>query len=135
MMLGRTVMAAALVAGAWFLSEGKGHAPAVAAAIADAGHGIAEEAYRLTASGSDDWCAVTRHGLMDGGRSELSLDPACSKILPAMARAKFWQEEADGSVIFTENGIDPIVIFAVGDGVAFESIEPRAPMISLATVE
>jgi hypothetical protein len=52
-----------------------------------------------------------------------------------MARAKFWQEEADGSVIFSENGIDPIVTFAVGDGVAFESIQPHVPLISLAAVE
>ncbi|RUM97424.1 hypothetical protein EET67_12235 [Pseudaminobacter arsenicus] len=136
MRLSRTVMlAAALVAGAWLLSEGNGDQTADALVVATAGQGAWDETFRLTANGDEASCAVTRHGSVSDGRSELVLEPHCMDILPAMAQAKFWQEEADGSVIFTENGVDPIVTFAVGDGVAFESIQPQAPLISLAAVE
>lgn len=136
MTLGRTVMiAAALVAGAWFLGAGQREQPAVASASISAGPGAWDETFRLIANGDETSCAVTRHGPVSDGRSELVVEPDCMDIFPAMARAKFWQEAADGSVIFTENGTDPIVTFAVGDGVALESIEPQAPMISLAAIE
>lgn len=136
MALSRTVLlAAVLAAGAWLLSEGHSHQPAFASASIGAEQGASGEMFRLTANGDEASCAVSRHGPVSDGRSELVLEPDCMDILPAMARAKFWQEEADGSVIFTENGIDPIVTFAVGDGVAFESIQPQAPLISLAVVE
>ncbi|MGB3387488.1 MAG: hypothetical protein WBA88_05840 [Pseudaminobacter sp.] len=129
------MIATALVAGAWFLAGKSGDQAADASVAAGIGQDAWDETFRLTANGDESSCAVTRHGPVSQGRSQLVLDPECRQILPAMARAKFWQEEADGSVIFTENGIDPIVTFAVGDGIAFESVQPQAPLISLATIE
>src|SRR5699024_2328344 len=87
MALSRTVLlAAVLAAGAWLLSEGHSHQPAFASASIDAEQGAASgEMFRLTANGDEASCAVTRHGPVSDGRSELVLAPDCTDLLPAMA--------------------------------------------------
>jgi hypothetical protein len=86
--------------------------------------------FRLRSSGNVS-CAVWRGDQVAEDRSELEIEPSCAALLPGIERAKFWQEHEDGSVAFTENGVDAIVRFSVGDGVAYESFKPSTPLVSL----
>lgn len=89
------------------------------------------ETYKLRSTQAAQTCAVVRGDQLTGGRSLLSVDAACSVLLPGVEKAKYWVDKDDGSVAFTENGVDPIVTFAIADGVAYESLDPGQPTISL----
>ncbi|RVC83189.1 hypothetical protein EN745_04015 [Mesorhizobium sp. M4A.F.Ca.ET.022.05.2.1] len=100
------------------------------------GESIASEtasssSYRLTANGDEAACAVRRGANMSDGLSLLTVAPNCRKLLPGIERAKFWREEADGTVAFSANGIDPIVTFSVADGDGYESYAPVTPLLAL----
>lgn len=93
----------------------------------------AAETYILRSTQATGTCDVVRGDALTGGRSRLSVDPSCASVMPGVEKAKYWVDRDDGSVAFTANGIDPIVTFAVADGVAYESLKPAQPVISLDT--
>ena len=89
------------------------------------------ETYKLRSTQAAATCAVTRGDALADGRSRLTVDPSCAALLPGVEKAKYWVDKGDGSVAFTENGVDPIVTFGIADGVAYESLQPAQPVISL----
>ena len=89
--------------------------------------------FLLTANGDEAACAIHRGAAVSDGLSLLSVAPNCRKLMPGIERAKFWCERADGTVAFSENGIDPIVTFSVADGDGYESYAPAMPLLALAT--
>ncbi|RWB23110.1 MAG: hypothetical protein EOQ40_02495 [Mesorhizobium sp.] len=122
-LLAGLVASVALFGGAQFLHGGDGRSAAEEAAPSGA--------YRLTANGDEAACAVQRGAELSDGLSLLRVAPNCRKLMPGIERVKFWCEQADGSVAFSENGTDPIVTFSVADGDGYESYAPAAPLLSL----
>jgi len=89
--------------------------------------------YRLVANGDEASCAVSRGAKISNGLSLLTVAANCHRVLPGIEQAKFWRETDDGTVAFSADGIDPIVMFAVADGDGYESYAPALPLLSLAT--
>jgi len=118
--------AAALYGGVQVFHDGQ-PAPADAAANSS-------DSYRLASNGGAA-CTIERGAALSNGLSRLTVSPGCHAVLPGIERAKFWRDRKDGSVGFSENGTDPIVSFAVGDGVEYESYAPAMPILTLASVE
>ncbi|MDX8439089.1 hypothetical protein [Mesorhizobium australafricanum] len=118
------VASVALFGGAHFLdgSDGQGMAVETAAAATT---------YRLTANGDEAACVVQRGASVSGGLTLLDVAPDCRSLMPGIERVKFWREQADGSVAFSENGVDPIVTFGVADGDGYESYAPAVPLLAL----
>ncbi len=131
-----TVVAAGLLVAAGVISSGPGGErqaiAATAVAMPQAG-AFEDEIFRMSSAG-DISCAITRGDQVSADRLELEVEPSCAALLPGIEHAKYWQEQEDGSVVFTENGKDAIVSFSFGDGVAYESFEPSTPLISLDAV-
>ncbi|WP_353644685.1 hypothetical protein [Mesorhizobium sp. WSM2239] len=126
-----TAVAAGLLVMAGVISSGPdGDRQAIAASVIPQVQVPDGDMFRLRSSRNVS-CAVTRGDKIAEDRSELEVEPSCAALLPGIERAKFWQEQEDGSVAFTENGVDAIVSFSVGDGVAYESFKPSTPLISL----
>jgi len=92
---------------------------------------VPSSTYRLTANGDEAACAVRRGAKVSQGLSRLSVSPDCRDLMPGIERVKFWREQADGSVSFSENGVDPIVTFGVADGAGYESYAPASPLLAL----
>lgn len=129
-----TIVAAGLIVAAGVFSSGPdGERKAIAATstVMPQVSASGDATFRMRAIG-DVSCAVTRGDQISEDRSELEVDASCAALLPGIERAKFWQEKPDGSVAFTEDGVDAIVSFSVADGVAYESFEPATPLLSLA---
>ncbi|MDX8526480.1 hypothetical protein RFM68_18425 [Mesorhizobium sp. MSK_1335] len=122
-LLAGLVASVALYGGVQFLSGGEGRSVATEPA--------ASSTYRLTANGHEAACAVRRGAEVSDGLSLLTVAPGCRKLMPGIERVKFWREQADGSVAFSENGVDPIVTFGVADGDGYESYAPAAPLLAL----
>ncbi|TPI42456.1 hypothetical protein FJW07_00475 [Mesorhizobium sp. B3-1-9] len=117
------VASVALFGGVQFLHGGNGQSVATEVASTNT--------YRLTANGDEAACAIHRGAEVSDGLSLLSVAPNCRKLMPGIEHAKFWREQTDGSVAFSENGIDPIVAFGVADGDGYESYAPAAPLLAL----
>ncbi|WP_363293505.1 hypothetical protein [Mesorhizobium sp.] len=96
-LLAGLVASVALFGGVQFLDGGDSESAAVEPA--------ASSTYRLTANGDEAACAVQRGAAVSDGLSRLKIAPDCRQLMPGIERAKFWREQADGSVAFSENGI------------------------------
>jgi hypothetical protein len=121
-LLAGLVASAALFGGVQFLHGGDGR---VAQEVAPS------STYRLTANGDEAACTVQRGASVSDGLSRLEIAASCGKLMPGIERVKFWREQADGSVAFSENGVDPIVTFSIADGNGYESYAPAAPLLAL----
>ena len=56
---------------------------------------------------------------------------SCGAVSPDMARARVWQENAGGMVTLTDYRGDVLYKMVLGDGVAWEVIDPSRAQISL----
>jgi len=117
------VASVALFGSAHFLYGGDSQSMAVETAFSST--------FSLTANGGEAACAVQRGARVSEGLSRLDIAPDCRKLMPGIERVKFWREQADGSVAFSENGVDPIVTFGVADGDGYESYAPSTPLLAL----
>lgn len=62
---------------------------------------------------------------------QVTIAPACDAVLPGLSAVRYWNESADGTVTLSADGRTPVAVFTPGDGVAYESIAPRTPLIAL----
>lgn len=86
----------------------------------------------LLRSAGDLACEVVRGAATGRGSYALQPDADCERLLPGLSQVRFWQDRDDAVVVFSRDGTDDLVTFAVGDGVAYESFRPASALISLA---
>ena len=129
------VFSIGLALAATIFGGGSGGGDSVQAGAAQASDlDAASETFNLLSSGSEATCLV-RKGVDRGALVELSIDASCDEVMPGLSSVRFWQEAQDGSVTFSVDGSKAVVTFAAADGVAYESFKPRAPVISLVTLD
>jgi hypothetical protein len=88
------------------------------------------ERFVMQASGDDKTCLVEKtEG--EGPLSHVSVASDCDEMLPGLSGLHYWSESSDGTVTLSADGRTPAVVFAQADGVAYESIEPRMPIMAL----
>lgn len=101
-----------------------------ASAAVDVRQAAGIERFVMQASGDEQTCVVEKTAGA-GSLSKVSVAPQCDTMLPGLSGLHYWSENADGTVALSADGGTPAVIFAQADGVAYESIEPRTPLIAL----
>lgn len=89
--------------------------------------------YTLTSPEAEQSCTIRRVPVASAGGATLSVPADCDTILPGLSTARFWTERSDGSVSFSSDGGAQVALFAVADGMAYESISPSRPLMALAT--
>jgi len=87
--------------------------------------------YRLSVSGREGSCTVTKQGGAETDRTELELSPRCMELMPRLAEARYWQEDGAGELRFVAADGRAVVEFFAADGVAYESLKPLSPLIAL----
>lgn len=108
--------------------EGPAAAPETAA-VAD------PDRFELQLVGVDGECRIERGAVEASGLHDLLLEPRCAALYPALAQASIWHDRADGGVSLASASGEPVVVFAVADGLDFESIEPASPIITLKSAD
>lgn len=88
------------------------------------------ERLTLQSSGETDTCTIEKSRAA-GPVTHVVVAPECDRLLPGLSKATSWIEQADGTVALSADGSAPAAVFAEADGVAYESIEPRTPLLSL----
>src|SRR5262245_39249586 len=106
------------------------HLHSTAAAAASVGGDPAVERFILQATGDLPPCLVEKpKGEAPVIRVRLATE--CNQILPGLGQAHYWRQKPDGTVELSADGVTPVATFEVGDGVAYESIEPRRPLMAM----
>lgn len=118
--------AAAILATAWSLSDEATleQSPATAESPSNV-------LFTLHLAGVEKGCALNKGVELSNGLSEVSVGPKCGGLVPELAQARFWRENADGTVTIADQDGGALIEFAVADGLAYESFRPGAPMVSL----
>ncbi|WP_295813335.1 hypothetical protein [uncultured Nitratireductor sp.] len=120
----------ALVGSFGYLSDADTAKDATGFAVAKAvDEKLAGSELTLVRIGLDGVCKVRRSQTPD--RTELDLDERCTQILPSLAEARIWEERADGTVAFVSANGETLVEFFPGDGVSYQSLRPRTPLLSM----
>ena len=104
--------------------------PLAASAAAPAAVDASAETFVLQATGDLPACLISKP--LDGAPvAKVQVEPECDRILPGCPMRTAGRRAADGTVVLAANDGLPIVTFEIGDGVAYESIEPRRPLMTL----
>jgi hypothetical protein len=88
------------------------------------------EAFQLQANGEAVGCMLEKTAGA-GPLSRITVAQACDDLLPGLSTMQYWMEDSDGMVKLSADGKTATVVFALADGVAYESVEPRMPLMSL----
>jgi hypothetical protein len=88
------------------------------------------EAFRLQASGDAADCTIEK-AVGGGPLVEVTVAQDCDGLLPGLSKIRYWREDADGTVTLSADGKTASVVFGPADGVAYESLKPRTPLMSL----
>lgn len=114
------------------LHPANGSKSAAGPAGADADLSVrAHPVFALAKAGVDQGCAVTMGATLPMQRAELELTEACAAMMPALAKARYWQDNSDGTVAFISDEGRAVVEFFAADGVAYESFRPETALLSL----
>lgn len=90
--------------------------------------------FTVQANGDGATCQIDKPA-NTGRQAGLAIAPACDAVLPGLSAVHYWSESPDGTVTLSADGKTPVAVFAQGDGVAYESIAPRTPLIALVESE
>jgi hypothetical protein len=89
------------------------------------------ERFVLQASGDVPSCSVEK-AEGQGPLTHVLVATDCDVVLPGLSKLHYWSEKPDGTVeLSADGGRTAAVVFAPSDGVAYESVEPRTPLMSL----
>lgn len=87
--------------------------------------------FRLVIAGHDVTCLVSKEKSAATAATELEIAGECLALLPRLAEVRYWRETDDGTVVFAGADGEALVEFFGADGVAYESLRPAAPFISM----
>lgn len=99
--------------------------------VADAGEGPGS-VYILGTSGGSAECALELVRPADLGATALRPAPGCDEVHPDLARARYWREDADGSIVFLSQAGESLLTFGLDDGPGYLSYEPASAHLRLA---
>jgi len=99
-------------------------------AVAETSPVPAVEMFQLQASGDAATCLVEK-AAGPGPLVHVIVAPDCDSVMPGLSTMRYWRESADGTVTLSADGKTQAVLFGPSDGVAYESVEPRTPLMAL----
>ena len=124
---GKAVVLAGALAAAGALSGGPALDEATTAAIAPA----SGQAARFTLVSDETACTLGAEQAPSGTMRRLALTPDCLAGNPELAAMRFWLDRPDGTVALAGADGRVRVEFALADGAAYESYNPRFPVMTL----
>ena len=130
----RKLVAAVLVAGGglWWLSPTHDVQPEnlITATIAAAG------GHEFTVSNmrSRTACLISRGAMTTKRSSSVIIGEDCASVWPGLSHVRNWTDNGDGTVDLTDSSGEQVLTLGLGDGVAYESLEPSDASIALTAI-
>lgn len=90
--------------------------------------------YLLRVIGEEKTCTIALIDRINPGLARLELEEGCANAFEPLAAANYWVEGPDGDVFIVTEDAHTVAQFFPGDGVAYESLRPVAPLMMLTTL-
>jgi hypothetical protein len=87
--------------------------------------------YEVLRAGRETGCFVSKGEQIASGKAALEIDPGCGEDFSDYAKARYWNEEADGTVALVAEDGSVALRLAASDGHAFEAYGSGVPLIAL----
>lgn len=79
-------------------------------------------------------CLISRGAMTTQRSSSVIAGVDCADVWPGLPQVRNWTDNGDGTIELTDSSGEQVLTLAVGDGVAFESLEPADASIALTAV-
>lgn len=80
-------------------------------------------------------CLVRRGTMTTQRSSGVIAGEDCLAVWPGLERVRNWTDNGDGTIQLTDSSGEPILSLGIGDGVAYESLEPADASIALTAAD
>lgn len=127
----RELVAAVLAVGGplWWFSPAHDVPSAASRSIAASTTG--ERAFTVSNMQSRTACLISRGAMITQRSSSVIAGEDCVSVWPGLAQVRNWTDNGDGTIELTDSRGEQILSLGLGDGVAYESLEPADASIAL----
>lgn len=94
----------------------------------------AEQEFTVSNMQNRTACLISRGAMTTQRSSGVIAGDDCAAVWPGLAAARNWTDNGDGTVDLTDASGGEILTLGLGDGVAYESLEPADASIALTAV-
>ena len=130
----RAVLAGVMAVGAplWWFSPAHDAQPdtLTTASLSTAG----EHEFTVSNMQSRTACLISRGSMMTQRSSSVIAGDDCAAVWPGLSRVRNWTDNGDGTVDLTNGSGEQVLTLGLGDGVAYESLEPSDASIALTAI-
>jgi hypothetical protein len=130
----RELLAAVLVAGSglwWFSPAQDVQADNLTTASVPASD---EREFTVSNMQSRTACIIRRGGMTTQRSSGVIAGEDCASVWPGLPHVRNWTDNGDGTVDLTDSSGEQVLTLGLGDGVAYESLEPADASIALTAI-
>jgi hypothetical protein len=97
--------------------------------------GALPERYAVFRPGVREGCSLVREAASLPGAAVVEADPDCRAVFNPLADVAVWQEGERGTVVLKDKAGRRIAELAPADGLAYQSVEPASPILSLVALD
>lgn len=80
-------------------------------------------------------CLISRGKMTTQRSSSVIAGEDCVSVWPGLERVRNWTDSGDGTIQLTDSSGEQILALGLGDGVAYESLEPSDASIALTAAD
>ena len=127
----RELVAGVLAVGGplWWFSPAHDVQPGASRAVIIAT--VGEREFTVSNMQSRTVCLISRGAMTTQRSSSVIAGEDCTAVWPGLAQARNWTDNGDGTIQLTNGSGEQILSLGLGDGVAYESLEPADASIAL----
>lgn len=94
-----------------------------------------DRVFVISEPGSEAGCEVYPFQPAAEKRGALRINNDCLNLYPALTSAVSWQQQPNGTIIFSDKSGETVLEFSEDDGPDYISIKPREVLLSLAELD
>lgn len=130
----RRLVAAVLVAGTglWWFSPAPDVQPdrLTTASVAPPG----QHEFTVSNMQSRTACLISKGSMTTKRSSSVIAGEDCASVWPGLSHVRNWTDNGDGTIDLTDSRGEQVLTLGLGDGVAYEAVEPSDASIALTAI-
>jgi hypothetical protein len=79
-------------------------------------------------------CLISRGSMTTQRSSSVIAGDDCASVWPGLSHVRNWTDNGDGTIDLTDQSGEQVLTLGLGDGVAYESLEPSDASIALTAI-
>lgn len=93
-----------------------------------------EDEFTVSNMQSRTACLISRGSMTTQRSSSVIAGNDCASVWPGLSQVRNWTDNGDGTIDLTDSSGEQVLTLGLGDGVAYESLEPSDAAIALTAI-